>query len=159
MRGSRPDRLTGHRRAWLMVLAANLPVPLFLGHICTRDYGRPGMYAGVGLVWLLGHEVCRYQPRLASVAIPGGWFVALIQFFPLLQIWAGALALEVATLHMTTDHMPTAGPLTASMATLFTAGILLVVAAVCGVLYRLVFPDEDRAGGLGKPKVDLDELA
>ena len=118
------------------------------------------MVVGIGLVWLLGHESCRRQPRLASVVIPGGWFVALAQFVPILQFWSGRSPCGSRTWGCDNRASRRAdGDLVAFTATLLTAGMLLAVAAGFGLFCRLVIPDGDHARGLGKPKVDRDELS
>lgn len=160
MRRSGTDLLTRRRLAWAAVLAANLPTPLWFGHGCTRDGGRVGMLAGVGLIWFLGHVACRYQPRLASVVIPGGWFVAPTQVWPILHVLAGTIAVWAASLGARqAGGLPqVSGDARAFTATLLTAGMLLTVAVVCGLLFRLVFPD-GQLHDPGKPKTRPDELA
>ncbi len=161
MRAWGRDRLTTRRLAWAAVLAANLPVPAGLGYLCTDEGGLVGMIVGIGLIWLLGHECWRRQPRLASVVIPGGWFVAGAQFFPILQFLAGTIALRAATLGTATqgDVPPKAmGPLVAFTATLLTAGMLLTAAVLCGLFWRL-FLYGIRPHDVEKPQVDRDELA
>lgn len=160
MKGQGPSRLTIRRLAWAAVLAANLPIPLYLGYLCTEGGGRVGMLAGVGLIWLLGHESCRRQPKLASVVIPGGWFVALTQLFPILQFFSGAFALRVVSLGLAREGMPRAGgDLAAFTATLLTGGMLLTVTLIPGFLFRAIVPDDEWPRDFRKPKVDRDELA
>ncbi len=79
-------------RAWTLVFLANLPVPLFLGvwiSNATVMTGKLGMACGVAILYWLGLRACHRAPRATFWVIFGGWFVAVSQFFPVLQIVAG----------------------------------------------------------------------
>ncbi|KAJ3058971.1 hypothetical protein HK102_010226 [Quaeritorhiza haematococci] len=76
-------------RAWTVVVAANLPVPLYFGIMVTSASGRLGMACGVLLIYWLGRRACHVAREAMVAVIYGGWAVAASQFFPVLQIAAG----------------------------------------------------------------------
>jgi hypothetical protein len=118
------------------------------------------MFAGVGLIWLLGHVACRTNPRAVSVVIPGALVVAASQFFPVAHFVAGMIALRAASFGAMVpgDPLPEVhGTLVGFTATIVTGGLLVSAAAVLGLGIRALFP----AGRISteKPKAVLDELA
>jgi hypothetical protein len=133
-----PSRYTGpfsHVRewqwGWLMVVLANVPVPLIFGCLVTANGGLFGMLEGVVVVWLCGHFVVARIGFVRCVLVPGGVLVALSQVIPVLQIGAGSFALQAAR--------PVGRSMTeveGFLVTLLTAGQLVVVALVCGLGVR-----------------------
>jgi hypothetical protein len=152
--------LTRRRLAWAAVLAANLPIPILFGMGCTEGPSRVGMFAGVGLIWLLGHVACRTNPRAALPVMYGGWIVAASQFWPAAQMMAGMIGLWAASFGTPTqdDRLPEAsGALAGFTATIVTGGLLLAVAAILGLGIWALF--SSGSAHPDKPKVRLDELA
>ncbi len=83
--------------SWPIVLAANLIVPLILGLEVTREGGRRGMGLAITLVWLMGHLACARSKAIAPRLVIGGFFVGLSQLYPVLQVMAGMVALDIVS--------------------------------------------------------------
>jgi hypothetical protein len=90
------------------------------------------MIVGMLAVWLCGHLVVTRVASVRGVLLLGGVCTALSQVFPLLQIVAGATALEAVPLHESGPEVEAA----AFVVTIFTAGQILVVALICGSMIR-----------------------
>jgi hypothetical protein len=96
------------------------------------------MLFAVGLCWVVGLVACVRFPRLSSVLITGGTIVAFTQFFPVLQVLAGALAIATFK-RLTGDGLtPGTGPVAGFVITLWTAFPLLLAAFVFGGGHRLI---------------------
>jgi hypothetical protein len=99
------------------------------------------MLAGIVVLYVGGREGCLRVPGLAVAIVPGGWFVALLQLFPLLHVFAGCLAAAVAVgLGFVTAqpvYLIRAGAAGAFVMTLVTGGILIGAAVLAGMILRL----------------------
>ena len=87
-----------YRRQWVVWtgnLAINLPVAVFFGTSVTKEVGRFGMVVGVLMVWLVGLALCRSHPAVVRFVNFSGILTALSQFFPMLQMYAGMIAVTV----------------------------------------------------------------
>lgn len=131
-------------RAWTIVVAANLPVPLFLGVWITNAgsvSGKVGMACGVALIYWLGLRACHRARGAIAAVILGGWFVAASQLYPLLQIGAGLASLRLAGLVASglgpfLFENPVVQFVAILATTLGTGAILIAVAAVFGFVGR-----------------------
>ncbi len=125
------------RIAWAVVFAANLVTPIFFSWYITSEHGRVGMLAAIGLLWLLGHYGCGKSQDHSRTLIVGGACVALSQFFPLLQMFAGLASLSVVNV---LGQMPTVGEMPSTpptelggfLATTLTGCLLIAVAWLVG---------------------------
>ena len=125
---------------WTGIYGLNLFVPLLLGLFVTGDgSGWIGMLFAVALCWAVGVVGCTQFPRLYSVLIPGGILVAFTQFFPVLQIIAGAVAIgtyeDLGGGNILQAGLPAIGGF---FVTLWTAFPLVLAAVVLGGGYRLL---------------------
>jgi hypothetical protein len=132
------------RLGWAAVFAANLIVPLLLGCMVTAGGGRAGMLVAMGLLWLLGHEGSGRVRNVGFVLIGGGSGVALSQLFPFLQFFAGMFSLTVGQRLGLVVEAETTGELGGFLVTLMTGSLLIAVAALLGLVLRVVFPPADR---------------
>lgn len=123
-------------RAWLVVFLANLPVPLFFGWAFTTQHGRFGMATAIVVWWLLGHQVCKASRWCGLAIVAGGIFVAMSQFLPVLQLYAGAVSLGIGSrLGQAWDEggeQQVTTELGGFLVTMLTGGLLMVVAVMCG---------------------------
>ncbi|MDG3004559.1 hypothetical protein [Paludisphaera mucosa] len=127
-------------RAWMLVCAGNLIVPGFFGTMLTREGGRLGMVLGVLVVLWLGRRACRHAREAVLTVVYGGWVVAVLQIFPLLQVAAGFCGVGAAVQTgraMRSDYTHIDDVFGGLLATLVTGGLLIVVAAVFGLIGRL----------------------
>jgi hypothetical protein len=125
---------------WSGIYGLNLFVPLPLGLLVIRDgSGWIGMLFAVALCWATGLVVCTQFPRLYSVLSPGGVLIAFTQFFPVLQIIAGAVAIGTYE-DLGGDNVLQTGlqAIGGFVVTLWTAFPLLLAAFVLGGGFRLV---------------------
>ncbi|WP_165246417.1 hypothetical protein [Paludisphaera soli] len=126
-------------RAWTDVNAVNLPVPLWMGWIMGSDSGRVGMVLGVVVVYLIGRRICFTSPQEMRTVTRGGWLVAALQFFPIPQMVAGTIGVELVRGFALAQpgELGTVDTLLGGfLATLTTGGILVVVAAAFGAASR-----------------------
>jgi hypothetical protein len=114
---------------WLPVFAANLVVPLFFAASVTSGIAWVEVYLAVSTYWLAGIYACKKTKTTGLSLIIGGVLVGLSQFWPMLHIAAGALALSVNSV----DPMePLTSVLSGFLATAIVGGILLSVAMLVG---------------------------
>ncbi len=132
-----PPRDVWAHAAWAGLFAANLVVPLLLGVLITDRGGRAGMLAGVGAMFAIWQLVVPRHAALRAVLVPGTMALALSQYLPLVQFFAGAAAVAVVG----AGREPfTGAPLTdleGFAATVLTGVLLWCAAAVTGVALRL----------------------
>ena len=142
----KPEEAAGRplSRAWLTVFLANSPVPLFYAWFLTAKHGRIGMVAAIVLWWSLGHLVCKTNRRLGLSLVAGGILVALSQCFPLLQIIAGMVSLNIyGRLAQAVAGGSVRGPQEQTefggfLVTMLTGGMLMAVALGFGSVIRAV---------------------
>src|SRR5258707_9802827 len=84
-----------HRAWWSGVFAVNLIVPVLYSCMNVAGMAWIGVFLAVAAYWRAGLYVCRNHPRIARSLIIGGGLVGLSQLCPILQIFAGFLALSV----------------------------------------------------------------
>ncbi|HEX4613931.1 MAG TPA: hypothetical protein VH092_37465 [Urbifossiella sp.] len=135
--------MLGWHRAWPVVLAINLYIPVTLGWEVTRDTGHCGLLAAVVLIWTVGHLLIARVPGVGLPLVIGGVVTAAAQFFPVLQIMAGLTSLRVVD-SATGSPSGWQGPsemteAKAFVATVLTATQVAAVALVCGAVVRAVW--------------------
>jgi hypothetical protein len=164
MKETDPTSALPLRVGWPMVFLANLPVPLLFGWGVCDWSGRIGMFAAIGLLYVLGREICRRVRGLDLIMICGGVLVALSQVYPMIHIFSAGLAFRTAErlgLLESTKVPDVAGAFTGCIVTLLTGGILLAIAAVAGLSYPIakVMPDPHHTRHPSKSAVGLDDFA
>lgn len=132
---------------WVLVFLINLPMPVLFGlYLVATPGGFLGM-AGGCLIWCgTGIAVCfsRHAAHVRATSL-GGVLVALSQFYPLLQMYAGLLAIFIVSplLNITSgqighDDLETGIPLLdaaySGLLTLMTGATLITVAWLTGHL-------------------------
>lgn len=130
---------------WTGVLCFNLIVPILFGMGMTSERAKLGVFAAIVMIACIGYYFCYARPLPVLFIIRGGVLVALSQVFPILQVFAGALAISILLtsgiiedsdiLHML--ETATAG----FLAALLTGTILMTASLIVGILLRLVTPD------------------
>ena len=137
--------------SWIIVFLLNLPVCVLFGaSLFSSAGGYAGMFIGCVLWCGLGILLCfgNHIPHVRATA-RGGLLVALSQFYPLLQMFAGTIAAAILESLFNlggSDGGPlnigTTGPV-ADMAvstamTLLTGGMLIIVAFTGGHIITLI---------------------
>jgi hypothetical protein len=83
--------------AWILAVVINLPVPLMFGFSFTAaGAARLGMLIGVAVVYGIGVWICLHQASVMWRLIVGSMFTALSQFWPMLHMMVGAIAMGVS---------------------------------------------------------------
>jgi hypothetical protein len=119
--------------AWTLIYAANLIVPLMFAKEVTRDGGQIGMFAAVGMYWVLGLAGCVGYRRVAPVLVIGGGVIAATQVWPFLHMIVGLISLLICSMPLDSGlGKPILGELKIFAVTILTGGQLLAVAALCG---------------------------
>jgi hypothetical protein len=131
--------------AWVLVFLGNLIVPLLCGWQMTGSGGHVGIVLAIVPMWCLGHYVVDSYRTVRGPLLAGGLCVGLSQVVPVIQVIAGLVGVGIAS-RMFHDAPPGQDPdiglthLTepgAFVATLVTGALLLVAAAVLGLLLRI----------------------
>ncbi|WP_165068816.1 hypothetical protein [Paludisphaera rhizosphaerae] len=136
---------------WLGVALVNMLVPGGLGLLLTFNAGLVGMALGIAAVLGLGWYAAHIVPQVVRTVVHGGWIVAVVQFFPLLQIAAGSVGVEIVkALGLAEDSNPTIGTVSGGfLATIITAALLIALAWMLGLVGRAVAFLVRRVGGWG----------
>lgn len=131
---------------WTVVLLCNSVVPLLIGWTeAQQGRGQLGIILAMGLCLVLGYVACIYMPLFAMIATRGGFLVALTQFFPVLQLLSGMIAID--TIRKTgiipgqTLDSGSLGLVDAFLVTVATGSILIGISCLFGLLLRLVTPE------------------
>lgn len=143
--GQNKPGFMGSPYAWLGVFLMNLPVPLFFSTIVARNTAVFGVAACVMCLLGLGVVVAFGFPHVMRVVSMGGVVTATSQFVPVLQMFAGLMALRACEdigLSVEGDDLPqVTGFLAGFCTTALTAGIVIVAAGVVGaVIHFLLNP-------------------
>jgi hypothetical protein len=132
--------------AWALVFLGNLFVPLLFGWGMTGDGGHIGIVLAILLMWCLGHRVVDSYRTIRGPLLTGGLCVGLSQVVPSIQFAAGMVGVGIAS-RMFHDgppghdpdiafpHLTEAG---AFVATLLTGAMLMIAAALVGLLLRTI---------------------
>lgn len=131
--------------AWPLALVSNMIVPLFFGLDFTYEQGRAGMLVATVLFLLAGWGLCYVKPNAARRLIAGSTLTAISQFFPILQIFAGVVAIGIAdrmglSRESTDGNLAQVSELGGFIMTVVVGVILLTVAGAIGVGFALVMP-------------------
>lgn len=133
--------------AWLGVAAINMVVPLLLSFTATPSSGKIGIVVGVVFVFAAVYGISRLERKLALPVWIGAIFVAFSQFFPILHVFAGLIALSAARLvdellvpQSQSNHSPLFAQSVGGtfIATLVMAGLLLIVSAGIGFAIKSI---------------------
>lgn len=133
---------------WTINVITNLPVCLFLGWDCTSRQGRWGMFAGIAVVLLTGLYAGAFVPRLMRVINLGGILTATTQWFPILPMMLGSIAVRIAeslklgfgAMEEDLNRVPLAGEAGAFLATLIVAAGTIFIAYGTGLLFATLLP-------------------
>ena len=140
MKGTDSKSERSLRVAWALLVAWNLPVPLFFCWSVTDPRARLGMFLAISLFYYLGDRIFRMLPAIPKCIVWGGISVALAQFWPGLQLIAGAIAMTIGELFGLATEFRTTGMLGGCVITLLTGAILLTAAAIIGLSFQaLIF--------------------
>ncbi len=138
---------TGPARAsvwgWIVVYVVNLPVALFLGCCTTSGAATFGMCIAVVFQLAAGIFATRRFPGTLSVIIIGGVLTALSQLYPVLQMFAGVVALGITTSIFPSVEADLGVRIVGSfpagfLATCITAFLVILVAGAVGGLVQLI---------------------
>lgn len=143
------DSLKPVWRRWSRVFALNMIVPLLFGLPMTFGIGWVGMFAAVPVLFALGGCVCACQPNIGRALIRGGVLVALSQLFPVLQIMAGLVAMDLTAVlgqvKATVGRPPEVASVSGGfLMTIFTGLLLMCAALFLGLLIQAILPDRSR---------------
>ena len=130
--GGAPPSAYEWQWGWALAVAVNLPIPLLFGLAAVAKGGLFGMCAGIGAFWLAGAVVIARVPSVRALVVYGPLFFAFSQFFPVVQVMAGAAAVDL----FDRTHDPMSEP-TAFLVTVATGGLLLFAALVCRLFVYL----------------------
>ena len=129
---------------WTVVVLVNVIVPYLIAGGMTGPMGDWGIFLGVVLVLLFGILASRALPMGVLLTVRGGVLVALSQFFPVIHLFAGWLAIEF---HRSTGMIPAeqvdrrnVGFFSALLLTVSTGGILLMISCGLGVMLKGITP-------------------
>lgn len=130
---------------WAIVLAMNILLPAFLALAVTSPRGMFGMALAVGCFYAAGCWVHYRVPHVGRSLNAGGVAVALTQFVPLLQIFAGAAGIEVARVLGGMGDEGDQTPMGSLMSTwgafvcTITTGLILVsIALIVGAIFATI---------------------
>jgi hypothetical protein len=116
---------------WLLLFAANLPLPLAFALDVTREGGAFGMCAALALLWWCGHVLAPRVPKLCGTLAVGGTLTALGQFVVLGHVVAGFVALFVVE-SLSPGESGTLSEVQGFFITVLTAGAVLLGALSLG---------------------------
>jgi len=130
---------------WTVVVLFNVIVPLMLSWSMTQGVGHFGVGLGVLLILLLGYWASVGMPLFVLFTIRGGVLVALSQFFPVLHLIAGLLAVSFyrysGIIPAESLDRTGVGLMGAFLLTATTGVILMSFCLVVGFFIRLITPD------------------
>ncbi len=119
---------------WLLVFAANLPIPLYFAVPIVKDGGYWGTAVSLLILWFAGQLACYHSPFFTKRILIGGAIVGAFQFWPLPQIMAGAIGLAVAGINFE-EALSDTTPVSewqGFIATFVTGGLLMTAATIMG---------------------------
>lgn len=90
-----PGSVRRQMMMWTLAVLANVPVPLTFALNETTVAGKFGITAAVLVFLLVGSALAWQNSRICKILTRGCLVVSLTQLFPILQVIAGAIALEV----------------------------------------------------------------
>ncbi len=125
---------------WPIVFGLNMIVPLLFGLAITYEHGRIGLCAASGLLLAAGWLLCYASPPAARRLILGSAVLAFTQFLPIIQIFAGMIAISVVGSDPLFEEGPDVTELAGFAMTFIVGTILLALAGGLGVLLGFVFP-------------------
>jgi hypothetical protein len=143
--------------AWTAVFLLNLPIPLLFAWDIGVLHGAVGMAAALIVAGLCGGWVCVLKPKFGFPLVVGGAVVALSQFFPALQLIAGAIAIAIG--EMLGQVKPGRGDAVGQIAseaggflvTMITGLLLLTAAFAVGWPVQFLLPARWRRGPTVRP--------
>ncbi|WP_149497880.1 hypothetical protein [Roseiconus lacunae] len=123
---------------WTVILPLNMIVPALMAVNLVSWSGTGGILAAVTILYGLGLWCCVALPGLAVRVLLGGSIVAFSQFFPIIQVFAGVIALELAGIPFDDDYSKPIGPLQSFLITTTVASILLGISLLIGSFLHYV---------------------
>jgi hypothetical protein len=106
----------------------------------TSPGGQVGMSCAIAAFWALGQLACAWSERLARGLVIGAALVGSFQVIPILQIYAGATALQFWL--RSGFPVPPLSEWDGFIVTAITGGELLTAAGICGLAIVLFLPAE-----------------
>ena len=132
--------------AWPVVFGLNLILPWFLSLGLTQRHGRFGVEGALAVLLVCSWSLCYLVPYVARRLIFGSIFTALTQLFPVVQIYAGVIAISLAKkigMMNYDDDMQLGSTLSETggfVVTTIVGGIILGFAFVSGALLTFILP-------------------
>lgn len=128
----------GLRIRWCVVTLVNVPIPVMFGMGTTTGAGQLGMPVGIGVVLAIGLALCSRFPRTMSNLCRGAVLTALSQFYPMLHIVIGMLAVTICK-WPSSSVGDLSGIFEGTLATLITGAGLIAVSLIFGIVMTLIF--------------------
>ena len=126
-----------------LLLLANAVVPIILSKTHTSGDGFIGLAIGLALIMCLATYLGVQAPSIRSLLIDGSIWLAFSQFFPILQLLAGLVAVslcqELGISHQTDDSVPF-GMLNTIASGLFCTLVTGVLLAGFAMVAAMLFP-------------------
>jgi len=124
------------------MFVVNLPIPLIFGFDVTDESRWIGMLFGIAAVYLCGFWGCNVMPRIMYRLNIGSSLVAVSQFFPILHIIVGSMAVDVSK-PLFGEAQRTSGDMTGiaeiTSATILTGIGLIIPSLAMGTVIVAVF--------------------
>jgi hypothetical protein len=136
---------------WLGLVAINTPLPLLFALSIVRSWAVVGVALAFIPMLFIGIRICRLPNLGGKPIFVGGLLTALLQFLPILHIFIGMLAVQIAMsidellgARQNGEHEPFGFQLQtipgAFIATCITGALLPTVATVLGYTIRFCTP-------------------
>lgn len=124
---------------WFIVFVLNLPVATFFGVLASRGIGLLGIPLAIVGLFLLTWSFIKRSGRFAGSWVAGALCVALSQFFPMLHLSLGDLAMRICRKPEGDLNLGEA-----LFCSLFVGGSLIAISLALAGLFYAVFVSWDR---------------
>ena len=127
---------------WLLLMVAlNIPLPLYFGVGCTSGPGSAGMGFGIVLIAVVGLFACSRFPRTMERLCLGSMLTALAQFYPIAHMFVGMMAIEITRLLLGSSEsgIVVRGISATTSVTVMTGTGIIIPALIAGTLIDLIF--------------------
>ncbi len=133
------------------MVAVNLPVPLFWGSAVSEGPAEVGMLIGIALVTPVGMVLCGGQPIPMRRLCHGSIVVALSQFYPVLHMCVGTIALTICRGMEDLDGLGPnlTGTLQVTAATILTGLGLILPSLILGYFFAQILKMSRDSRGSG----------
>lgn len=128
--------------AWFLAVVINLPVPLMFGFSFTAmGAARVGMMIGIAFIYGIGVSVCQQRADAMWRLIVGSVLTALSQFWPILHMLVGMIAMAISKFLCDADRETDQinSLLEVILTTVLTGVGLIIPSLVMGLIIILLF--------------------